>query len=127
MSIFVFGSNRKGIHGAGSAKAAVESHGAQFGVGEGRTGDAYAIPTKETPYRLRSLRDIQVSVDAFLQYAREHQELKFQVVRIGCGLAGYRDEQMAPLFSGAPGNCGFDFCWQKYGLKPWSDLSEDEA
>jgi hypothetical protein len=118
--IFVFGSNCKGIHGAGTARIAVESYGAQWGVGEGRTGDAYAIPTKETPYKVRHLMDIHVSVDLFLEYARAHSELDFKVVRVGCGLAGFIDEQIAPFFAGAPKNCWFDPRWEKYGLKPWS-------
>jgi hypothetical protein len=59
MKIFVFGSNRKGIHGAGSAKIAAKEYGAEFGVGEGRTGQAYAIPTKETPYQRMRLREVR--------------------------------------------------------------------
>lgn len=121
MRIFVFGSNKKGVHGAGTAKLAVEQYGAKFGVGEGRTGDAYAIPTKDTPYKRRRLAEIQASVDTFLEYARAHPELEFLVVRIGCGLAGFTDDEMAPLFEGSPDNCSFDPLWEKYGLKPWAE------
>ena len=120
MSIFVFGSNKKGVHGAGTAKIAAQQYGAEFGVGEGRTGEAYAIPTKETPYKRLSLRDVQEGVERFLTYAREHPGLKFRVVRIGCGLAGFSDDEMAPLFNGASVNCSFDPLWEKYGLKPWN-------
>jgi hypothetical protein len=120
MSIFVFGSNRKGIHGAGTAKIAVQQYGAKFGVGEGRTGQAYAIPTKETPYKRLRLSDVREGIEWFLVYAHEHPELEFRVVRIGCGLAGFTDDQMAPLFLDAPENCSFDPVWEKYGLKPWS-------
>jgi hypothetical protein len=119
--ILVFGSNRKGIHGAGSAQVAFRRYGAEFGIGEGRTGNAYAIPTKETPYRGRSISDIRASVDLFLEYARAHPELEFAVVRVGCGLAGRTDEQMAPLFDSAPENCAFDPLWEKYGLTPWTE------
>jgi hypothetical protein len=119
MSIFVFGSNRKGIHGAGTARIAAQEYGAQFGVGEGRTGQAYAIPTKETPYKRLRLSEVREGVERFLIYAREHPELEFRVVRIGCGLAGFTNGEMAPLFDGAPANCRFDPLWEKYGLKPW--------
>ena len=57
----------------------------------------------------------------FLEYARAHTDLEFHVVRIGCGLAGFSDEQIAPLFEGAPANCRFDPKWEKYGLSPWED------
>lgn len=121
MIIFVFGSNVKGVHGAGAATTAMWKYGAQWGEGEGRTGDAYAIPTKETPYKGRNLAQIRFSVMVFLDYAEEHPELEFLVTRIGCGLAGYTDEQMAPMFATAPANCYFDPTWEKYGLKPWRE------
>jgi hypothetical protein len=121
MSIFVFGSNLKGIHGAGAAKDAHLQYGAEWGIGEGRTGSAYAIPTKNTPYRVRRLIDIQASVDSFLEYAAAHPELEFKVTRIGCGLAGYSDEEIAPMFMCASENCTFDPAWEKFGLRTWPD------
>jgi hypothetical protein len=92
-------------------------------VGEGRTGNAYAIPTKETPYKVRSLAQIFVSVMDFLSYAHAHPEMEFKVTKVGTGLAGYTDEQMAPMFAsaGPPENCSFDPGWEKYGLKVWED------
>lgn len=117
MTIFVFGSNLKGIHGAGSARIAAQLWGAKYGVGEGPTGAAYAIPTKETPYKNRRLDEIAASVDRFLAYARQHPDREFYVVRVGCGLAGFTDKEMAALFRGAPENCGFDPLWEKFGLK----------
>lgn len=119
MKVLVFGSNCKGIHGAGSARVAAMAWGAKFGVGEGLTGRAYAIPTKETPYKRRLLSDVKCSVDRFLGVARSRPDLQFLVVRVGCSLAGFTDQQMAPLFSGAPENCSFDPLWEKFGLKPW--------
>jgi hypothetical protein len=121
--IFVFGSNMKGVHGAGAAATAAREYGAEFGVGEGRTGNAYAIPTKETPYKVRSLAQIFVSVMDFLSYAHAHPEMEFKVTKVGTGLAGYTDEQMAPMFAsaGPPENCSFDPGWEKYGLKVWED------
>ncbi len=119
MTIFVFGSNWQGAHGAGSARAARERWGAKLGVGEGRTGNAYAIPTKETPYKRRSLADVKASVERFLGYAREHSDLDFLIVRVGCNLAGFTDREMATLFAAAPDNCSFNPLWGKFGLKPW--------
>lgn len=46
-TVFVFGSNPGGVHGAGAAKTARDMFGAQTGVGEGMTGNAYALPTKD--------------------------------------------------------------------------------
>ena len=103
--VFVFGSNLAGRHGKGAALDARLKHGAQLGVGEGPTGNAYAIPTKTGDLRTRSLDDIRVSVSLFKMYAAANPGLAFQVTRIGCGLAGYRDDQIGPMFSDAPDNC----------------------
>jgi hypothetical protein len=98
--IFVFGSNLAGIHGAGSALHARQAYGAQLKVGEGRTGDAYGIPTKDKFLRTLPLSYIQAAVSRFLVYAKEHPELEFEVVKIGCGLAGYKPGDIAPFFKG---------------------------
>lgn len=105
MDVFVFGSNLAGRHGKGAAVEARVKYGAVFGVGEGRTGNAYAIPTKDERLRPRTLLDVSESVRQFLQYAREHQECRFVVTRVGCGLAGFDPKDIAPLFSDAPANC----------------------
>ena len=110
--IFVFGSNLAGRHGKGAALHARKHYGAVYGVGNGRTGNAYAIPTKDQQLRTLPLFAIQPCVRAFLSYAREHPELTFQVTRIGCGLAGYTDIQIAPLFKGAPDNCLMPYEWR---------------
>jgi hypothetical protein len=104
--IFVFGSNLAGIHGRGSAWEARKNHGALQGVGRGRMGMAYAIPTKDKFIRTMSLHDIQPYVTEFLEYARAlaHTDLTFNVVAIGCGLAGYTPADIAPMFKGAPSN-----------------------
>ena len=107
-NIFVFGSNLRGIHGAGAAAYAREHHGAVMGVGHGRTGDSYAIPTKDTRIDTLPLRSIRIFMKHFIEYATQHPELSFQVTAIGCGLAGYTPEQIAPMFKGAPSNCVFD-------------------
>jgi len=111
MKIFVFGSNLAGRHGAGAALHAKKFFGAVYGVGVGRTGDAYALPTKDHWMCPLSLPRISSHVQAFLHYAREHPELDFQVTRVGCGLAGYTDEQIGPMFTGAPSNCALPTGW----------------
>lgn len=113
MSIFVFGSNLAGRHGRGAAAYAREHYGARYGVGFGRTGNAYAIPTKDERLRVLSLDEIRLFVDGFIHYASSHQELLFEVTRIGCGLAGYTDAQIAPLFKAAPENCMLPDGWRR--------------
>lgn len=113
--IFVFGSNLGGHHGLGAARYAYQKKGAEYGVGVGPRGESYAIPTKSVDIkRTLPLNNIRYYVDMFVEYARKHPELKFQVTRIGCGLAGLRDAEVAPLFRNAGENCLFDEAW-----KPW--------
>lgn len=112
--IFVFGSNRQGRHGAGAALYARQHHGAVYGVAEGPTGEAYAIITKELrpEYPPVTLDEVREGVERFLEYARTHYDQTFQVTRIGCGLAGFAEEEIAPLFSGAPFNCARPEGWR---------------
>lgn len=112
--IFVFGSNLAGRHGKGAALFARQHHGAQYGVGAGRTGNAYAIPTKDTRMYVLPLPAIAEHVATFIEYARANPELTFEVTRIGCGLAGYADLQIAPLFHAAPSNCHLPPEWADY-------------
>jgi hypothetical protein len=105
--IFVFGSNLAGRHGAGAALHARKHLGAKNGFGLGRTGQAYALPTKDVELRTLPLGQIEIYIALFLHYAEEHPDLRFYVTRIGCGLAGYTEEEMRPLFKGAPLNCRF--------------------
>ena len=91
--VFVFGSNLAGQHGGGAARLAYNKFGAEWGVGVGMTGQCYAIPTMHG-----GVEDIRPYVDDFVAYAKAHPELTFLVTRIGCGIAGFRDEDMAPLF-----------------------------
>lgn len=103
--VFVFGSNQSGIHGAGSAKHAYKHYGAKWGVGEGFAGRSYAIPTKDRNLKVLSLDSIRQSVNKFLIFARDNQTMTFKIVKIGCGLAGYSEYQIMPLFDLAPENC----------------------
>lgn len=104
-ALFVFGSNLAGRHGAGAAKEAREFYGAVPGCGEGPTGMSYALPTKDEAIETLPIERVAEAVDRFKRYATTRPDLLFYVTRIGCGLAGFTDEQMAPLFAGAPDNC----------------------
>lgn len=107
----MFGSNLAGRHGAGAAKFAREWRGAQPGVGEGITGCSYAIPTKDADLKTLPLDTIKQSVQRFIEYARQHESDIFQITRLGCGLAGLSDEQMAPMFGDVPKNCALPGVW----------------
>lgn len=110
-TIFVFGSNLAGRHGRGAAYFARQHHGAIYGQGEGLQGDSYAIPTKDAALRTLSLVTIKQHVETFLAFARQSDCL-FTVTRIGCGLAGYSDVQIAPMFANAPPNCILPDGWR---------------
>lgn len=110
--VFVFGSNEAGIHGAGAALEARRNHGARLGIGFGHVGNSFAIPTKDFDLQRLPLRTIREYVDMFLAYAKARPELTFQVTRIGCGLAGYNDEDIAPMFADAPDNCILPEGWR---------------
>ena len=91
--IFVFGSNLDGMHGGGAARVAHMTFGAIWGQGVGLQGRSYAIPTMHG-----GVESIRPYVDEFITFAQEHPEMTFLVTRIGCGIAGFTDEQIAPLF-----------------------------
>ena len=93
--IFVFGSNCHGSHGAGAARVAVEKFGAIWGQGEGLQGSSYALPTME------GIENLEKAVKRFTEFAGEHQKLEFLVTAVGCGIAGYAPEEVAPFFSDA--------------------------
>jgi hypothetical protein len=96
--VFVFGSNLAGIHGAGAAKDALK-FGAVKMQGEGHFGQTYALPTKSYNYKITlSLDQIAGHVSKFIEYAISHPQLTFLVTPIGCGLAGYSPNEIAPLF-----------------------------
>lgn len=110
--IFVFGSNLAGIHGAGAAKYALQNEGAIWGKGIGHHGNSYAIPTKDERIQTLPLWHIAEQITDFIAYANAHPECEFKVTQIGCGLAGYKASQIAPLFRDAPFNCYFDTAWK---------------
>ena len=94
--IFVFGSNLRGMHGGGAAWIAYKKFGAVMGQGVGLQGQSYGIPTMQG-----GVETIRPYVDEFIAFAKEHPELTFLVTRIGCGIAGFTDEEIAPLFEQA--------------------------
>lgn len=96
--VFVFGSNLEGMHGGGAAWVAFQKFGAVLGCGVGLRGQSYAIPTMQG-----GVETIKPYVDEFIVFAREHAELFFYVTRIGCGIAGFREKDIAPLFANAVG------------------------
>lgn len=99
--IFVYGSNILGIHGAGAARLAHERFGAKMHMGLGLSGQSYGIPTKDSSIETLPLDKIQLYVTTFIKFAESRPRLKFLVTEIGCGLAGYTPEQIAPLFKQA--------------------------
>ncbi len=111
--IFVFGSNLAGRHGKGAALHARQYHGAIYGYGLGMQGNSYAIPTKGHKLQTLELHVIESYVKQhFIEFAQAHPELTFNVTRIGCGLAGYTPEQIAPMFKDAPSNCNLPDGWR---------------
>ena len=112
--IFVFGSNAAGFHAGGAAAQAMHQFGAIWGQGEGLQGRSYAIPTME------GLDNMKAAIERFAQYATEHKEQRFLVTRIGCGIAGYSAQEIAPFFSGCVSlenvTLPADF-WDVLGLK----------
>lgn len=96
--IFVFGSNLRGMHGGGAAATAHRCFGAVWGKGVGLQGQSYAIPTMQG-----GVKTIKPYVDEFIAFTKVHHELRFLVTKIGCGIAGFREEEIAPLFKDAIG------------------------
>lgn len=94
--VFVFGSNLQGSHGGGAARTALKKFGAVMGQGVGLQGQSYAIPTMQG-----GVETIKPYVDQFIEFARECDQNTFWVTRIGCGIAGFEDKEIAPLFDEA--------------------------
>lgn len=94
--IFVFGSNLDGAHSGGAARLANQKFGAIWGQGVGLQGNSYAIPTMQG-----GVETIKPYVDEFIIFAKNHTDLTFYVTKIGCGIAGFKEEEIAPLFKDA--------------------------
>lgn len=121
--VFVFGSNVNGQHCSGAARMAFDRFGAVWGKGVGIQGNSYAIPTMQGDLNL-----LHLYVDDFIDYAATHPYLMFLVTRIGCGIAGYRDNQIAPLFQKALScrNIVLPYSFARYLLRPTCDTFENE-
>ena len=96
--IFVFGSNLAGAHGGGAALLAYRKFGAIWGQGVGLQGHSYGIPTMQG-----GVETIAPYVDEFIAFAKDHPELTFFVTKIGCGIAGFSEAEISPLFKNAHG------------------------
>ena len=96
--IFVFGSNLSGMHGGGAALLAYRKFGAIWGQGVGLQGQSYGIPTMQG-----GVETIAPYVDEFIAFAEAHPELTFFVTKIGCGIAGFSEAEISPLFKAAHG------------------------
>jgi hypothetical protein len=112
--VFVFGSNLAGRHGAGAARIAAQYFGMKYGFAAGRCGQAYGIPTKDTDLNVLSIEEIKPYIDEFVRRANKNPEIKYFVTRVGCGLAGYKNFQIAPLFKGCGDNVSFPIEWKEY-------------
>lgn len=125
--IFVFGSNCRGAHAGGAAHTAMEKFGAIWGQGDGLQGQSYAISTME------GLIPMRENIERFIAFAKEHPELTFLVTRIGCGIAGYKVADVAPMFENAinvkniwlPGD--FWLCMLKDRVKPGKKVEKEES
>ena len=101
--VFVFGSNLAGRHGKGAALEAAQYWGAQYGVGEGRTGNAYALPTKDARLRTLPLPEIEQAYVRFSKYAMRNPDVQFLLTPAGSGLAGYTLDEIKPFVR----NCAY--------------------
>jgi hypothetical protein len=113
-SVFVFGSNLAGLHGRGAALIAKDLYHAQFGVGIGFVGRSYAIPVKDRFVRKLNVKSIIPYVNHFIAFTHDNPEMRFFVTRVGCGYAGYKNWEIAPLFRKANTNCSFPHLWKPF-------------
>lgn len=110
--IFVFGSNLAGKHGGGAAAAAM-NYGTEWGVGVGLSRMTYAIPTMDEQLQVLPAFRISDYIDEFIDFTEANRDRSFFVTRVGCGIAGYKDKEIAPLFFWAV-NCSFAIEWKAF-------------
>lgn len=103
-NIFVFGSNLGGYHGGGAAWYAKQYRDAEMGVGYGITGNNYAFPTKDADIETLPIETVAQYAELFLDYAKKHPQTTFHLTPVGCGLAGFTEKEIAPMFKDAPIN-----------------------
>nr|WP_174505439.1 hypothetical protein [Acinetobacter sp. Marseille-Q1620] len=113
-TVFVFGSNMAGTHAGGAAKMAVEHFGAVKGVGRGWAGQSFAIPTMNEHLQQMPLSQIQHYIEDFKIYTKNHPKMKYFITSIGCGVAGYKTEEIAPMFKGISHNVIFPISFRPF-------------
>lgn len=123
-TIFVFGSNMAGHHAGGAAKTALQHFGAMKGVGRGWSGQSYAIPTMNEHLQQMPLSQIQHYIDDFKIYTKNHPKNKYFLTSVGCGIAGYKVEEIAPMFKGISHNVIFPQSFRPFVEKPLPKLTK---
>lgn len=111
--IYCFASNLAGRHGKGSALIAKDRWGARYGVGYGMMGQSFAIPTKNEKIQTLPLETVRKNINLFLNFAAKNEQYCFLTVKIGCGLAGFSEDQIKPLFQNRPSNVLVPFGWRE--------------
>lgn len=123
-TIFVFGSNMAGTHQGGAAKTALLHFGATKGVGRGWAGQSFAIPTMNEHLQQMPLSQIQHYIDDFKIYTRNHLKMKYFITSVGCGVAGYKVEEIAPMFKGISRNVIFPVSFRPFVEKTLPKLTQ---
>ncbi|ALH96751.1 hypothetical protein [Acinetobacter equi] len=122
--IFVFGSNLAGQHTEGAAKTAVEHFGALQKIGRGWSGQSFAIPTMNEHLQQMPLSQIQHYINDFKIYTKNHPKLKYFITSLGCGTAGYKVEEIAPMFKGISHNVVFPISFRPFVEKALPKLNQ---
>ena len=123
-TIFVFGSNMAGTHAGGAAKTALLHFGAMKGVGRGWAGQSFAIPTMNEHLQQMPLSQIQHYIDDFKIYTKNHPKSKYFITSVGCGVAGYKVEEIAPMFKGISHNVIFPVSFRPFVEKALPKLTQ---
>ena len=123
-TIFVFGSNLAGTHQGGAAKTAHLHFGAMKGVGRGWSGQSFAIPTMNEHLQQMPLSQIQHYIDDFKIYTKNHPKMKYFITSVGCGVAGYKVEEIAPMFKGISRNVIFPVSFRPFVEKTLPKLTQ---
>lgn len=123
-TVFVFGSNLAGTHAGGAAKMANIYFGAMKGVGRGWSGQSFAIPTMNEHLQQMPLSQIEHYVEDFKIYTKNHPKLKYFITSIGCGVAGYKVEEIAPMFKGISQNVIFPASFRPFVEKTLPKLTQ---
>lgn len=123
-TVFVFGSDMAGQHADGAAKTAVEHFGALNGVGRGWSGQSYAIPTMNEHLQQMPLSQIQHYINHFKIYTKNHSKIQYFVTSLGCGIAGYKIEEIAPMFKGISRNVILPQSFRPFVEKPLPKVTQ---